>query len=229
MMDLSVISAIKLSIVVGLCATLVAIVPAIYVAKLLDHKNLRFKALLNLIIFFPMVSPPVVTGYLLLLLLGRNSWIGKILETVGIQIPFSLLGAIIASMVVGFPLLVMFIRSAFAALDPQLEQYALSAGHTPFETFMKVSLPLSFPGILAGAIVMFARSLGEFGATVVLAGNMEGETRTISLAIYSLMDSAKRSSEANTLLVSSIVISLFALIAYEACNRFYWKKIEWKQ
>jgi molybdate transport system permease protein len=228
-MDVSVVSAIKLSLIVGLCATLLSIVPAIFIAKLLDHKKLRFRAILNLMIFFPMVSPPVVTGYLLLLFLGRNSWIGKMLETMGVHIPFSLLGAIIASVVVGFPLLVMFIRAAFAGLDPQLEQYSLSSGHTPFETFMKVSLPLSFPGILAGAIVMFARSLGEFGATVVLAGNTEGETRTISLAIYSLMDSAKRSSDANTLLVSSIIISFLALIAYEACNRFYWKKIEWKQ
>ena len=221
-------SAIKLSIIVGLCATLVAIVPAIFVAKLLDHKKLKFKALLNVIIFFPMVSPPVVTGYLLLLLLGRNSSLGKILEHFGISIPFSILGAFIASVVVGFPLLVMFIRATFAGLDPQLEQYSLSAGHTPFKTFMKVSLPLSFPGILAGAIVMFARSLGEFGATVVLAGNMEGETRTISLAIYSLMDSASRTTEANTLLIASIILSFIALLTYEACNRFYWKKIEWK-
>lgn len=227
-MDLSVVSAIKLSIIVGLSATLVAIIPAIFIAKLLDHKKLKFKALLNVLIFFPMVSPPVVTGYLLLLLLGRNSSLGKMLEHMGISIPFSILGAIIASVVVGFPLLVMFIRAAFAGLDPQLEQYSLSAGHTPFQTFMKVSLPLSFPGILAGAIVMFARSLGEFGATVVLAGNMEGETRTISLAIYSLMDSASRTAEANTLLIASIVLSFIALLAYEACNRFYWKKIEWK-
>lgn len=228
-MDLSVASAIKLSLIIGFCSTLVALIPAIFVAKLLDHKKLKFKALLNVLIFFPMVSPPVVTGHILLMLLGRNSWIGKILESFGIHVPFTILGAVIASVVVGFPLLVMFIRAAFAGLDPQLEQYSLSSGHTPFQTFMKVSLPLSFPGILAGAIVMFARSLGEFGATVVLAGNMEGETRTISLAIYSLMDSASRSTDANTLLIASIALSFIALIAYEACNRLYWKKIEWKQ
>lgn len=228
-MEVSVYSAIKLSIIVGLCATLVAIVPAIFLAKILNSKRLRFKTLLNVIIFFPMVSPPVVTGYILLMLLGRNSFIGQLLERFGIQIPFSILGAIIASVVVGFPLLVMFIRAAFAGLDPQLEQYALSAGHTPFKAFIKVALPLSFPGILAGAIVMFARSLGEFGATVVLAGNMEGETRTISMAIYGLMDSANRTSEANTLLIASIALSFIALMAYETCNRFYWKKIEWKR
>lgn len=228
-MDVSVTSAIKLSLIVGFCATLLAIVPAIFVARILDHKKLKFKALFNVLIFFPMVSPPVVTGYLLLLFLGRNSWVGKMLESLGIQIPFTILGAILASVVVGFPLLVMFIRAAFAGLDPQLEYYSLSSGRTPFQTFIKVSLPLSFPGILAGAIVMFARSLGEFGATVVLAGNMEGETRTLSLAIYSLMDSATRSTEANTLLMASIVLSFIALLAYEACNRFYWKKIEWKQ
>jgi molybdate transport system permease protein len=228
-MDVSLVSAIKISLVVGLSATLLAIVPAIILARLLDSKRIRFKTLLNVLIFFPMVSPPVVTGYLLLLILGRNSSLGRFLSGIGIQIPFSILGAIIASVIVGFPLLVMFVRAAFAGLDPKLEQYALTAGLTPLSAFIKVSLPLSFPGILAGAIVMFARSLGEFGATIVLAGNMEGETRTISLAIYSLMDSAARTEEVNTLLIASIAISFLALLAYEACNRFYWKKIEWKQ
>jgi molybdate transport system permease protein len=227
-MEVSALSAIKLSLIVGFLSTLLALIPAIFFARLLNRKELRGRTLLNVLIFFPMVSPPVVTGYLLLLLLGRQSLIGKFLSIFGIQIPFSLLGAIIASTVVGFPLLVMFIRSAFAGLDPQLEQYSLSAGHNPLSTFFKVTLPLSFPGILAGAVVMFARSLGEFGATVVLAGNMEGETRTLSMAIYTLLDSPHRTQESQALLWASITLSFIALLTFELCNRFYWKKIEWK-
>lgn len=202
--------------------------PAIFVAKLLNQKHFRGRTLINLLIFFPMVSPPVVTGYLLLTFLGRRSLIGQYLSLFDVQIPFTLLGATIASTVVGFPLLVMFIRSAFAGLDPQLEQYSLSAGHGPLTTFLRVTLPLSLPGILAGAVVMFARSLGEFGATVVLAGNMEGETRTISMALYTLMDSPNPSAHSQILLWSSIALSFLALLVYEICTRLYWRKIEWK-
>nr|MBA2406089.1 ABC transporter permease subunit [Bdellovibrionales bacterium] len=143
-------------------------------------------------------------------------------------IPFSILGAIVASMVVGFPLLVMFIRSTFAGLDSHLEGYAMTAGHNPRETFFKVILPLSYPGIIAGAVVCFARSLGEFGATIVLAGNMEGETRTISMAIYSLLDSPAGENQANNLLYASLCISFISLLGYEFFTRRFWKKIEWK-
>jgi molybdate transport system permease protein len=222
------VSAIQISLIVGLCATLCAIVPAVYLAWILARKEFPGRNLINILIFFPMVSPPVVTGFLLLKLLGRNSFLGMILENLGITIPFSILGAIIASAVVGFPLLIMFIRSTFAGIDPQLENYALTAGYTPFKTFMKVTLPLSYPGILAGAIVCFARSLGEFGATIVLAGNMEGETRTIPMAIYSLLDSPAGEIQANQLLVASVVISCISLFAYEFFTRSFWKRMEWK-
>lgn len=181
-----------------------------------------------MIIFFPMVSPPLVTGFLLLKFLGRNSSVGQLLGSIGINIPFTLLGAVIASAVVGFPLLVMFIRSTFASLDPHLESYALSAGHRPMDTFFKVVLPLSYPGIIAGAIVCFARSLGEFGATIILAGNREGETRTISMAIYSLLDSPSGEDQANSLLLASLAISFLSLLAYEFFTKRFWRKIEWK-
>lgn len=228
MMELSIASAIKISLLVGLSATLLGIIPAVAMAWILARKDFPGKAILNILIFFPMVTPPLVTGFLLLKILGRNSFLGQFLSHLGITIPFTLLGAVIASAVVGFPLLVMFIRSTFAGLDPQLESYALTAGHNPRQTFFKVVLPLSYPGIIAGAIVCFARSLGEFGATVVLAGNMEGKTRTISMAIYSLLDSPLGEDQANTLLFASIGISFVSLVAYELFTRRFWKKIEWK-
>ena len=221
-------SAIVISLIVGVCATLLAVIPAVYFAWILARKKFPGRSLINILIFFPMFSPPVVTGYLLLKIFGRNSFFGNILETFGITIPFSILGAIMASAVVGFPLLVMFIRSTFAGIDPQLEKYALTAGYTPFQAFMKVTLPLSYPGIIAGAVVCLARSLGEFGATIVLAGNMEGQTRTIPMAIYSLLDSPTGESQANQLLFASIIISFIALIAYEFFTRSFWKRIEWK-
>jgi len=228
MMDLSIASAIKLSLVVGLCATLLTIIPAIGAAWILARKDFIGKSALNILIFLPMVLPPVVTGFLLLKILGRHSFVGEILQQFGITIPFSLLGAIAASAVVGFPLFVMLLRSTFAGLDPHLESYSLTAGHTPRETFFKVVLPLSYPGIIAGSIVCFARSIGEFGATVVLAGNMEGQTRTISLAIYSLLDSPTGEDKASTLLLASVGISFASLIIYEFFTRKFWTKIEWK-
>ena len=222
-------SAVKISLLVGACCTLLSVVPATYIGWLLARKNFRGKTILNLLVFFPLVSPPVVTGILLLKFLGRNSFIGHMLETFNIQIPFTILGGIIAALVVGFPLFVMSTRSAFSHLDKNLENYSLTAGHTPLATFFKVTLPLSFPGILAGSVITFARSLGEFGATVVLAGNIEGSTRTIPMAIYTLLDSPDGEAQAQTLLWISLGLSFLALAAYEFFNRWYWKKIEWHQ
>ena len=228
-MTIDVLSAVKISLLVGAFCTLLSIVPATYVGWLLARKNFRGKILLNLFVFFPLVSPPVVTGILLLKCLGRNSWLGQSLATFGIQIPFTILGGVLAAFVVGFPLFVMSTRSAFSHLDKNLENYSLTAGHTPLATFFKVTLPLSFPGILAGSVITFARSLGEFGATVVLAGNIEGSTRTIPMAIYTLLDSPTGESKAQTLLWISLALSFLALAGYEFFNRWYWKKIEWHQ
>jgi len=228
MTDLSIVSAIKVSVIVGISSTLLGLIPAISMAWILARKDFAGKSIINVLIFFPMFTPPVVTGFFLLKILGRNGPIGQMLSSFGLSIPFSMLGAIVASLVVGFPLLVMFLRSTFAGLDPHLEAYALTAGYNPRQTFFKVVLPLSYPGIIAGSIVCFARSLGEFGATIVLAGNMEGETRTISLAIYSLLDSPIGESEANSLLLASIGLSFASLIAFELFTRRFWKKIEWK-
>lgn len=228
-MTVDTLSAVKISLLVGALCTLVSVIPATYVGWLLARKNFRGKTLLNLFVFFPLVSPPVVTGLILLHFFGRNSFMGKWLEVLGIQVPFTIVGGVFAAGIVGFPLFVMSTRAAFSHLDQNLEKFAHTAGYTQRETFFKVTLPLSFPGILAGSVITFARSLGEFGATVVLAGNIEGSTRTIPMAIYSLLDSPSGESEASSLLWISLALSFIALGFYEFFNRWYWKKIEWHQ
>lgn len=224
-MQLDITSALKVSILVGMLATLLAIIPAIVTGWILARVEFRAKPLLSVLVFFPMVSPPVATGYILLQIFGRHGWLGKTLALFGVQVPFSLFGAALASAIVGFPLLVILIRSTFASLDSRLEDYALSCGLTPWKVFLKVVLPLSYPGILAGAVVCFARSLGEFGATIVLAGNIEGKTRSLSMAIYTLLDSPSGEEQATRVLWISVIISFVSLVIFELLNRRYWKKV----
>jgi molybdate transport system permease protein len=227
MIEINPFEALKVSLIVATLAIMVSLPIAIYFAWILARKNFWGKTFVSMLIFFPLVTPPLVTGYIMLEFLGRNSWMGSILNHFGISIPFSLTGAVLASAVVGFPLLVMFIRSTFAAIDPKYEQYAMTAGHPPLQTFFKVVLPMSYPGILAGGIISFARALGEFGATIVLAGNKEGETRTISLAIYSLLDSPLGERPASFLIMLSLGLSFTALVLYEIFTKKFLKKIEW--
>ena len=144
----------------------------------------------------------------------------------GLSIPFSLPGAAIAAFVVGLPLFVLSVRGAFAAVDPLYEQLSWTLGARPRSTFFRVSIPLALPGIAAGAILAFARALGEFGATVVLAGNVEGSTRTIALAVYTLLESPS-GREATWLLVSaSVALSLLALLGYETLSRRQRQRLE---
>jgi molybdate transport system permease protein len=222
-MSTDIASAVKISLIVATSCTVLGLLPATFFGWILARKNFRGKALLTSLLFFPLVSPPVVSGLLLLKITGRHGPF----STLGIQIPFTVMGATLAALVVGLPLFIMATRAAFSNLDRNLENYSLSAGHTPWQTFLKVTLPLSFPGILAGAIMTFARSLGEFGATIVLAGNIEGETRTIPMAIYTLLDSPNGESQASTLLWISLALSFAALVGYEAMDRWYWKRLEW--
>ncbi len=226
MMNADLSSIIESSLLVGFLATLISLIPAIGLGWILARSDFRLKALLNLVIFFPMVSPPVVTGFVLLKILGRNSVIGQGLGLMGVTIPFTLTGAVIASALVSFPLFVMMVRASFSSLDRSLEEYSLTAGYSPWKTFLKISLPLSWPGILAGAVICFARSLGEFGATIVLAGDIEGKTRTISMAIYSLLDSPTGESQAAKLLGYSLAFSLTGLAVYEFLNHRFWKRLE---
>lgn len=212
-------SAIGISLLVALTAAGLGLVPAVAVGWLLARRDFVGKSVVSMLVLAPLVIPPVVTGFLLLSLLGSQGLLGGVLSAAGITIPFSLLGAVVAAGVVGFPLYVVAVRGAFEAVDPHFEEVSWTLGVRPRRTFARILLPLALPGIAAGAVLAFARALGEFGATVVLAGNVEGETRTIALAVYTLLESPSGSGATWTLVGASIVLSLAALLGYEALSR----------
>ncbi len=179
--------AIHLSIRIAVVATVVALPFGIAVAWLLARKNFWGKSLLDGIVHLPLVLPPVVTGYLLLISFGRRGPIGAFLdEYFGIVFSFRWTGAVLASGVMAFPLLVRAIRLSFEAIDRRLEDAALTLGASPFRAFVTVTLPLALPGVIAGMVLCFAKALGEFGATITFVSNIPGETQTISAAIYTL-------------------------------------------
>jgi molybdate transport system permease protein len=219
-------SAIRLSLWVALSATLLSFVPAVWLGWLLARREFTGKTLVTTLALVPLVLPPVVTGFILLSLFGARSPLGSWLAGMGLPIPFTLLGATLAALTVGFPLYVLSIRNAFQTVDPSYEAVAWTLGRKPWPTFLRVTFPLALPGIAAGAVLSFARALGEFGATVVLAGNVEGRTRTIALAVYTLLESP-RGREAIWLLVgASVVLSLLALLGFEALSRHQRRQME---
>ena len=168
----------------------------------------------------PMVLPPVVPGYFLLLLLGTQGPIGGwLLSTFGIVIAFTWKGAVIASAVMAFPLMVQPVRLAFRMIDMRLEQAATTLGATPWRAFLTITLPLAFPGIVAGSMLCFSRSLGEFGATMAFVGNIPGETRTLPLAIYSFMNVPNGEAPAMRLALLSILLAVSALLISHWINR----------
>ncbi len=198
---------------------LISLPVAVPLAWLLGRRRFRGKLALEVLLHLPLVLPPVVTGYLLLLLAGRQGPLGAVLSRLGVQLAFHLEGAALASAVVGFPLMLRAIRLAIEAVDPRLEQAARSLGAGPWRTFFTVTLPLAGSGVLAGAILSFARSLGEFGATITFAGNIPGQTRTLPLAIYTALNRPGGDAEAAALAVASIVLSVVALGAGELLAR----------
>jgi molybdate transport system permease protein len=211
--------AIGLSLQVAVAATIVTLPIGFAVAYLLAITNMRGKAFLEGIVNLPLVLPPVVTGYLLLLLFGRNGWLGPFLESFGIRIIFTLRGAVIASAVVGFPLLVRSIRIGLEGIDRQYLQASRTLGAKWWDTLFTITVPLCSRAILAGMTLMFARSLGEFGATIVLAGNIPGVTQTIPLAIYQYTSTPGGDSMALSLCLVSILLSFVVLLVGEAANR----------
>ncbi len=219
-------SAVRLSLIVAFSAVLLGLVPAVAMGWVLARRDFFGKSFVSMIVMAPLVVPPVVTGFLLLSVLGRESALGGMLAAIGLPIPFTLLGATLAALVVGFPLYVMAIRAVFDTVDRRFEEVSWTLGVPKAPTFRRISLPLALPGIAAGAVLAFARALGEFGATVVLAGNMEGETRTIALAVYSLLESPSGQGATWILVAASVILSLGALLGFEGLSRWQRRRME---
>jgi molybdate transport system permease protein len=212
--------AIKLSLRVSIVATLVSLPFGIAVALILARGRFPGRTLLDGIVHLPLVLPPVVTGYLLLIGFGRRGPIGAFLDqTFGIVFAFRWTGAALACGVMGFPLLVRAIRLSIEAVDRRLEDAAASLGAHRLTVFATVTLPLIVPGLLAGAVLGFAKALGEFGATITFVSNIPGETQTIPSAIYTALQIPGAESEAIRLSLVSIVISLGALLLSEVLAR----------
>ena len=207
------IAALILSLKVALCCTLVICVPGIFVAWLLAKKSFVGKTLLDSLVHMPLVLPPVVPGFMLLLLLGNQGLIGKYLfEHWGVSIAFTWFGAVIASCVMAFPLMVRATRQAISQVDSSLEIAAQTLGAHPLRVFFTITLPLALPGVLTGLMLAFSRSLGEFGATITFVGNIEGETRTLPLAIYTNTQIPNGDTPAMRLVILSMLLALFALM-----------------
>lgn len=203
------------------CASVAGSLPfGLLAGWLLARKNFPGKTLVDAVIHLPLVLPPVVIGYFLLLLLGRRGWLGAFLyDHLGIEFAFRWTGAAVACAVMGFPLLVRAIRLSLEAVDEGLEAAARTLGAGPLWVFCSITLPLALPGVITGMLLSFARSLGEFGATITFVSNIPGETRTLPLAIYSYTQTPNGDAQALRLSSIAVVISLGALLFSEVMAR----------
>jgi molybdate transport system permease protein len=212
--------AIFLSLKVASACTLFAAVPGILLGCLLARKNFPGQSLVNAIVFLPLVLPPVVTGYAALALLGRQSLLGGwLFNMFGISVAFTQLGAVVVAAVMGLPLLVRSVKTAVEMIDHRYALAASTLGAGPIRNFLTITLPMAGPGILAGMILAFARSLGEFGATAVFAGNLPGKTQTLSLAVYSFIQTPGAETVAMRLVLISILISFASILLSEMLAR----------
>src|SRR5579872_4175492 len=213
-------NAVRLSVKVATVAMLASLAPGILIALLLARGQFWGKTLLNGVVHLPLILPPVVTGYLLLLTFGRRGPAGAFLaEHFGIVFSFRWIGAALACGVMGFPLMVRAIRLSIEAVDAKLEDAASTLGANGLWVFFTVTLPLALPGIIAGMVLCFAKALGEFGATITFVSNIPGETRTISAAIYTLLQVPGGEGMVTELVLVAIAISLVALVAAETLSR----------
>ena len=194
------------SIAVGLASTLLILPFGITLAWLFARKEWPLKSVVETIVLLPLVMPPVSTGLILLKIFGRRSPLGQWLYNRGFEIVFNWKGVLIAMAVMSFPLLVRSVRTSFGEVNPRLEQIAATLGASPLKIFFVVTVPLAYKGIVAGALLAFSRALGEFGATILLAGNIPGRTQTLSLAIYNFVQVGK-DPEAYVLLGITVVLA----------------------
>ncbi|MGN7295081.1 molybdate ABC transporter permease subunit [Rhizobium sp. SAFR-030] len=219
--------AIRLSLLVSVVAMLCSLPFGVVIAYALARGRFWGKSILNGLVHLPLILPPVVTGYVLLILFGRRGPIGAFLaDHFGIVLSFRWTGAALACAVMGFPLLVRSIRLSIEAIDARLEEAAGTLGASPIMVFATITLPLMLPGVVAGMILSFAKAMGEFGATITFVSNIPGETQTLSAAIYTFTQVPGGDAGALRLTIVAIVISMAALLASEAMARIIGRRIQ---
>ena len=212
--------AVALSLQVSFWATLLSLPPGILVAYALARGRFRGKQVLNGLVHLPLILPPVVTGYLLLLTFGRRGLVGGWLEeTFGLVLAFRWTGAVLAAAIMAFPLMVRAIRQAIEAVDPKLEQAAATLGASRLWVFATITLPLILPGLITGAVLAFAKAMGEFGATITFVSNIPGQTQTLPSAIYTFLQVPGGEASALRLVAISVGVAMAALLASEFLAR----------
>lgn len=217
--------AVALSLRVSLWATALSLPFGVLVAHLLARREFPGKQVLNGLVHLPLILPPVVTGYLLLLTFGRKGLVGQYLDMLGIVLAFKWTGAVLAAAVMAFPLMVRAIRLSIEAVDPRLEAAAGTLGARPFWVFLTVTLPLILPGILAGAVLAFAKAMGEFGATITFVSNIPGQTQTLPSAIYAFLQVPGGDPQAFRLVLVSVAVAMAALVLSEVLARALARRI----
>jgi len=211
--------AVALSLKVSFWATLFSLPLGVFVAFALARWTFPGKHILNGLVHLPLILPPVVTGYLLLLTFGTRGPVGGVLAEYGIVFAFRWSGAALAAAIMAFPLMVRAIRLSIEAVDPKLEQASSTLGASPMWVFATVTLPMALPGIIAGAILAFAKAMGEFGATITFVSNIPGQTRTIPSAIYAFLQAPGGEASAIKLVIVSVVVAMGALLLSEVIGR----------
>lgn len=218
-------AAVGLSLKVAMVATLVSLPLAVGVALLLARGRFVGREALNVVVHLPLVLPPVVVGYVLLITLSPVAPLGQGLAALGVVFAFRWTGAALAAGIMGFPLMVRAIRLAIEAVDPRLEDAAATLGASRLRIFATITLPLILPGVLAGSVLGFAKAIGEFGATITFVSNIPGETRTLPSAIYAFLQQPGGEGAALRLVTVSIIVATVALIASEALARHMARRV----
>ena len=204
--------------VMGVLATLLALPAGIAAAWVLARRSFPGKAVAETLLALPLVLPPVATGFLLLQLLGRNSFVGRAFDSLGVPIVFTWKAVVIAMAVMSFPLIVLTVRAGLEQVDRRYEQVAATLGAGPWRVFLTITLPLAARSVVAAAVLGFASALGEFGATIVIAGGIPGQTQTLAVAIFNLTE-AGRDAEANRLLLVSLALAFAAMLVANVVQR----------
>ena len=218
--------AVALSLKVAFWAMALSLPLGIFTAYALARWHFPGKALVNGLVHLPLILPPVVTGYILLVVFGINGPLGALLSQLGITLAFRWTGAVLAAAIMAFPLMVRAIRLSIEAVDPKLEQAAATLGASRLWVFATITLPLIVPGIIAGAVLAFAKAMGEFGATITFVSNIPGQTQTVPSAIYAFLQAPGGEPAALRLVVVSVIVAMGALLASEWLARRATKRVQ---